>query len=189
MKQNIAGRIAVAPLPVLIVGSYDEAGVPDAMNAAWGGQCGYNEVALNLSSNHKTTENIRKSKAFTVSIGTVATMNVCDYVGMNSGHKGDKLKAAGIASAKSAFVNAPVLEAFPLTLECEAISIKDEFGETRIVGKVVNMLADTTILNAEGHIDYDRLRPISFDSESNSYRELGPVVGKAFHDGAALDKK
>lgn len=188
MKKNISGRTAITPLPVLIIGTYDKEGTPDAMNAAWGGQYGYNEIALNLATGHKTTENIRQTNAFTVSIGTVDTMLICDYVGLVSGHKGDKLKTAGIKSMKSASVNAPVLEVFPLTLECEVVSINNELGETRVVGRIVNMLAEEAILDADGKIDFSKLRPISYDSEKQSYRELGGIVGKAFHDGASLTK-
>ena len=186
MKKNISGRTAVAPVPVLIVGSFDRNGIPDAMNAAWGGQCGYNEIALNLSTNHKTTENIRESKAFTVSIGTAETMLVCDYVGLVSGHKENKIERLGLSYSISKFVNAPVIDLFPLTLECEMISINNELGETRVVGRVVNMLADESILDETGHIDYDNLHPIYYDSEPCSYREIAGIIGKAFHDGAKL---
>lgn len=186
MKKNISGRTAVAPVPVLIVGSYDANGTPDAMNAAWGGQCGYNEIVLNLSTNHKTTENIRLTNAFTVSVGTVDTMLLSDYVGLVSGHKENKLEKLGLTYSKSTFVNAPVIDIFPLTLECEVLTINNELGETRIVGRVVNMQAEENILDENGHIDYDKVRPIYYDSEPRSYREIAGIIGKAFHDGAKL---
>lgn len=188
MKRNISGRTAVAPVPVLIVGSYDANGIPNAMNVAWGGQCGYNEIALNLSTNHKTTENIRLTKAFTVSIGTVDTMLISDYVGLVSGHKENKLEKLGLTYSKSSFVNAPIIDIFPLTLECEVLTINNELGETRIVGRVVNMQADESILNESGNIDYGKLRPIYYDSEPRCYREIAGIIGKAFHDGLDLLK-
>lgn len=187
MKESINSKIVVAPLPVLIIGTYGAEGVPDAMNAAWGVQCGYEELVLHLAGGHKTTANIKLNKAFTVAIGTVDTRVLCDYFGIVSGNKVvDKIAAAGATAVKSANVNAPVIDEFPLTLECEAISIDEVLGDTRVIGRVVNVLADPTILNERGKVDYDKLRPISFDSETNTYREVGGVVGMAFHDGAAL---
>jgi flavin reductase (DIM6/NTAB) family NADH-FMN oxidoreductase RutF len=188
MKRNIQQRTIVTPLPVLIVATYDESGTPNAMNAAWGGQCGYHEVALNLSAGHKTTENIRKNKAFTLSIGTVDTILLCDYFGLVSGRKENKIEKAGVHVEKSKFVNAPVITEFPLTMECEVISINDELGETRIVGRVVNLQAEETLFNESGKLNFSLLRPISYDSETHSYRELGGVIGKAFHDGSQLIK-
>ena len=186
MKHNISDRTAVAPVPVLIIGSYDENGVPDAMNAAWGGQCGYHEVALNLSTGHKTTENIRKTNAFTVSIGTEDTLLISDYVGIVSGHKENKLAKLGLSFSKSQFVNAPVIDIYPLTLECEVISINNELGETRIVGRVINIQADESSIDENGHIDYSKLRPLFYDSETRGYRSGGGLIGKAFHDGSKL---
>lgn len=189
MRKNFQNKTVVTPLPVLIVATYDENGVPDAMNAAWGGQCGYHEVALNLATGHKTTENIRTNKAFTLSIGTVDTMLLCDFFGLVSGHKENKIEKAGVTVIKSEYVNAPVVDAFPLTLECEVISINDEIGETRVVGRVVNMQADESILDEADNVNLDKLRPISYDSETRSYRELGGIIGKAFHDGSKLIKQ
>lgn len=186
MKKNFQNKTVVTPLPVLIIASYDENDIPDAMNAAWGGQCGYHEVALNLATNHKTTENIRKTKAFTLSLGTVDTMTLCDYFGLVSGRKENKIAHAGVTARKSEFVNAPVIEEFPLTMECKVISINDEIGETRVVGRVVNLQVEEELLDENGHVDYNKLRPISYDSETRSYREMGNIIGKAFHDGKEL---
>ncbi len=190
MKENIKSKIVITPLPVLILGTYDADGNPDAMNAAWGTQCGYEELTLLLASNHKTTANMRLNKQFTVAIGTVDTLELCDYFGIVSGNKvHDKVARSGVEFAKSANINAPVFAPFPLTMECEVISIEDFDGDARITARVLNVLADPEILNENGKVDYDKLRPISFDSETNSYRELGAIVGKAFHDGEGILKK
>lgn len=189
MKRNIQNRTIVTPLPVLIVATYDENGIPDAMNAAWGGQCGYHEVALNLSTSHKTADNIRKNKAFTLSIGTKDTMLLCDYFGLVSGRNENKIEKAGVTATKSKFVNAPVIDLFPLTMECEVIAINDELGETRIVGRVINLQAEDNLFDETGHLDYSRLKPISYDSETRSYREMGGIIGKAFHDGNKLNNQ
>lgn len=186
MKRNLENTPVLAPLPVLIVATYDEQGTPNAMNVAWGGQCGYHHVALNLSLNHKTTENLKYSKAFTLSIATVDTLVVSDYFGLVSGRKENKIEKAGIHVTRSEFVDAPVIDEYPLTLECKVIEMHETLGEMHVVGEVVNMQADESILDEQGKVDLGKLRPISYDSVSHSYRVLGDIVGKAFKDGNKL---
>lgn len=188
MKKNFGNTTIIAPLPVLIVATYDANSVPDAMNAAWGGQCGYHHVALNLSKNHKTTENLRQRKAFTLSIANRENLVLSDYFGLISGYKEDKIAKSGVHVTQSAFVDAPVIEEYPLTLECRVVGIEDAFGEVRVVGEVVNMQADEAILNEEGKVDMDKLQPLSFDSSARTYRVLGETVGTAFRDGNLLNR-
>ena len=142
-------------------------------------------MALNLSS-HKTTDNLKLKKAFTVSFATKKTMVISDYFGLESGRDTDKIIKAGVHVIKSTHVDAPMIEEYPLTLECKVIDIQELLGETRIVGEVVNMSADETILDQNGNIDIDKMEPIAFDSTSASYRVLGSIVGNAFKDGAQL---
>lgn len=189
MKKNFGNKTIVAPLPVLIVATYDAEGKPDAMNAAWGCQCAYHHVALNLAKGHKTTENIRLRNAFTLSIANRANLVLSDYFGLVSGYKEDKIARSGVHVTKSEFVDAPVIEEYPLTLECRVVSIEDALGEVRIVGEVINMQADEAILNEQGEVDMDKLQPLSYDSSERSYRVLGETVGKAFKDGNLLKDK
>lgn len=156
------------------------------MNVAWGGQCGYHHVALNLSLNHKTTENLKHTKAFTLSIATVDTLVMSDYFGLVSGRRENKIEKAKVHVSQSGFVNAPVIDEYPLTLECKVIEMQEALGEMHVVGEVVNMLADESILNAQGKVDLGKLRPISYDSSFGSYRVLGDIVGKAFKDGKKI---
>lgn len=186
MKKNLGNKTVLAPLPVLIVATYDEQGMPNAMNVAWGGQCGYRHVALNLSLNHKTTENLKHTKAFTLSIATGDTLVISDYFGLVSGRKENKIEKAGVHVTRSEFVDAPVIDEYPLTLECKVIEMREALGEMHVVGEVVNMQADESILDEQGKVDLGKLRPISYDSASHSYRVLGDIVGKAFKDGNKL---
>lgn len=185
MRKNFGNKLVFAPLPVLVVATYDENGTPNAMNAAWGGQCDYDKVELNLSSTHKTTENIVRTRAFTISFANKENLVASDYFGIVSGHKVDKINHAGMHTHKSDFVDAPVIEEYPLTLECRVDSIENVFGGTRVIGSVVNMQADESILT-DGKIDLGKLQPISFDPAANTYRVIGEEVGKAFSDGKAL---
>lgn len=186
MKRKLGNTPVVAPLPVLIVATYDEQGTPNAMNVAWGGQCGYHHVALNLSPNHKTTENLKHTKAFTLSVATVGTLVLSDYFGLVSGHKGNKLEAAGVHVSRSESVDAPVIDEYPLTLECKVVEMREVLGEMHVVGEVVNVLADESVLDEHGKVDFDKLQPISFGSVSRSYRVLGALKGKAFKSGMDL---
>lgn len=186
MKKNLGNTPVIALLPVLIVATYDEQGTPNAMNVAWGGQCGYHHVALNLSLNHKTTENLKHTEAFTLSIATVDTLLLSDYFGLVSGRKENKIEKAEVHVTRSEFVNAPVIDEYPLTLECKVIEMQEALDEMHVISEVVNMLADESILDAQGKVDFGELQPISFDSVSRSYRVLGEIVGKAFKDGIKL---
>lgn len=186
MKKNFGNKTIVTPLPVLIIATYDAEGNPDAMNAAWGGQCTYHHVELNLAKGHKTTENLRLRKAFTLSIANRSNLVLSDYFGLVSGYKEDKIARSGVHVTKSKFVDAPIIEEYPLTLECRVVSIEDALGEVHIVGEVINMQADEAILNDQGEVDLDKLQPLVYDSSARSYRVVGETVGTAFKDGNQL---
>ncbi len=187
MLKELKTRTIVTPLPVLVVGTYDKDGVPDAMNVAWGGQCWDNEIALNISTNHKTTENMRQTHAFTLHIADVERMELADYFGIVSGHDKDKMARVHATTVRGKMVNAPIIEEFVLAMECEVVSMTDNGdGGTRVVGKVVRTLADDTIIDGDGKVDFTMLKPISYDSEHWTYRPLGESIAKAFSVGKAL---
>ena len=178
-KQSI-----ITPEGVFMIGTYDENGVPNCMNAAWGEQSDYREITLFLAK-HKTTENIKKTGGFTVAFATKDTVVISDYFGIESGNNLNKIEKAGCHEHKAEHVNAPIIEEYPVTLECKCRSWDDETGI--LVGEIVCMHADESVLT-DGKVDLDKLQPIMFDMSNNTYRVIGPVVGKAFHDGLALKK-
>ena len=183
MSLEFAGnKSTIAPEGVFIIGTYDENGVPNAMNAAWGMQSDINEITLMLSK-HKTTENFEKTGAFTVAFGTADTVLISDYFGVETGRKVNKIEKAGCHTHKSAHVNAPIIEEFPLTLECKVKSWDTETGY--VIGEIVASQADERILT-DGKVDLGKLKPIIFDPSFNAYRVVGEVVGKAFSDGLKL---
>lgn len=184
MRKNFGAKTWLYPMPVLIVGTYDENGTPDAMNAAWGGIYDTNQVMVCLADDHKTTENIRKTGAFTVSFATARTVVPCDYVGIVSANKvPDKFEKAGFHAQKSAYVNAPIIRELPMTLECKLV----KFNEDGIcVGEIVNVSADESILDENGVIDAKKLDPIIYDGVTHAYLRLGEKVGRAFSDGKKL---
>lgn len=182
MRKNFGVKSWVYPQPVLMIGTYDENGNPDVMNAAWGGQYDADLVMLSLSA-HKTTDNIKLKGAFTVSFATAKTVVPCDYVGIVSANTDpDKMKKSGFTVTKSENVDAPIINELPLTLECSLV----KFNEDGIViGKIVNVSADESILT-DGNIDSKKLDAVIFDPANAAYIRLGDKVGDAFKDGEQL---
>ncbi len=185
MRKNISAKARIYPLPVLIVAAYDEEGTPCAMNAAWGTTCDAAQVSLYLSAGHKTVKNILKTKAFTVSIGDVKNVVACDFVGVVSGNTlPNKLERTGWRLTKSEFINAPIIEELPLTLECKLVSYDEE--SENCIGEVVNVSVDEGILNGQGKIDLSKFHPIAYATDTHEYYALGEKVGNAFSDGLKL---
>lgn len=185
MRKNFGAKPYTYPQPVFIIGTYDEDGTPDAMNAAWGGISEATELSICLSPEHKTVKNILAKGAFTVSMATAAQVVACDYVGIVSANDvPDKLEKAGFHTTKAEFVDAPVIDELPMALECKLISYDE--ASCRLVGEIVNVSADESVLDENGKIDPDKLRPIIFDPINNAYLKLGEKVGNAFRDGMKL---
>ncbi len=188
MKKSIGNNVIFTPLPVLIIATYDEQGNPNAMNAAWGGQISFHEIELNLSS-HKSTDNIKLKQAFTVSFADKKHLKEVDYFGLVSGRKVvNKIEKAGMHVTKSEFVDAPVIEEFPLTLECEVEKIEPLGHDVHIVAKVVNTLADESILDTDGKVDIDKIEPLVYDPSYRVYRVVAPgILGQAWNIGKELE--
>ncbi len=185
MRKNFGAKPLCFPMPVYIIGTYGADGTPDAMNAAWGGISEEDEISICISPDHKTTENILLQKAFTVSMATADQLVPCDYVGIVSGSKvPDKFARAGFHATRSQFVNAPLIDELPMALECSLVSYDPEV--CRLVGKIVNVSADESVLGENGKVDPQKLRPITYDPMNHRYLVLGEAVGRAFQDGAAL---
>lgn len=185
MRKNFGAKPLCYPQPVFILGTYDADGTPNAMNAAWGGISDDAEISLCISANHKTTENILARRAFTVSMATAGYAAACDYVGIVSGSKvPDKFARAGFHATASEFVDAPLIDELPMAVECALVSYDPE--TCRLVGRIVNVSADESVLGENGKVDPGKLRPITFDPMNNTYLVLGEPVGHAFRDGMAL---
>ena len=182
------------PQPVLIIGTYDKEGKPNAMNAAWGGQWDMHEIIISLGS-HQTTDNLKEddgehqsSGDFTVTFATVDTLVASDYVGIVSGRNTpDKMEKTGWTIEKAPNVNAPVFKEFPMTLECRVKQKIDE-SETGyyLVAEIVNILCDEHYLGEDGNPDVEQMDLITYDPVHHTYIRLGETEGKAFSDGKQL---
>lgn len=185
MRKNFGAKAMCYPMPVYIIATYGADGTPNAMNAAWGGISEETEISICISADHKTTENILARKAFTVSMATAKYMAACDYVGIVSGTKEpDKFAKAGFHASRSEFVDAPLIDELPMAVECRLISYDPE--SCRLVGEIVNVSADESVLGENGKVDVKKLQPLTYDPMNHQYLVLGEAVGQAFHDGLAL---
>lgn len=177
-------------MPVLMVATYDENCKVNVMNAAWGTICNSDRIALFIDEDHKTTQNLLKSKAFTVSIADRAHMDAADFFGIASGNKmTDKFERTGYHAVKSEFVNAPVIEEFPVVMECELAQVISTESFYAIVGKIVNTAADENVLSENGKVDPIKLNALIFDQFQHGYYITGEKVGQAWNAGAGLMQK
>ena len=185
MKKNFGAKTLCYPMPVFIIGTYNADGTPNAMNAAWGGISEEKEISIYVDSGHKTAENLLARGAFTVSMATAQHMAACDYVGLVSGNKEpNKFAKAGFHATRSEFVDAPLIDELPMALECRLLSYDTD--SCRLVGEIVNVCADESVLGENGKVDVKKLQPITYDSMNHQYLVLGEAVGQAFQAGLAL---
>ena len=182
MRKNIKTTEAIFPMPVLMIATYNEDGSVNVMNAAWGTMLERDQVILNLTETHKTVQNIKRTKAFTVSIADSKHVVEADYFGVVSGNNtSNKFEKSGLTSTKSEHVDAPIINEFPICIECEFI----EYGECGVIGKVVNTSVDEAVMNGDT-VDILKVSAIAFDPYTHGYYKVTERVGNAFKDGLQL---
>lgn len=190
MKKSLGVKPYTYPMPVLMISTYNEDGTVDVMNMAWGGVCAMDMVALNIEEDHKTTENIKKRGAFTLSIADLPHMKEADFFGIATGNKmNDKFERSGLTAVKSEKVDAPIVTEFPLTLECKVVECQSQPYGLRVLGQIVDVLADEEVLDERGKVDPKKLNAFIFDQFQNGYYAVGEKVGQAWNAGAGLMKK
>lgn len=185
MKVDFGAKEILFPMPVLMIGTYDENGIPDCMNAAWGSIGDTKQVFICLDPLHKTVKNILAKKEFTVSPGTLKSVIACDYLGIASGNDTpDKIKKAGFTLEKAKNVDAPLFAELPLSLECRLISYDEK--SCHLFGEIVNIVADDSILT-DGKIDIKKLEPITYNPVDHTYHAVNnEAAAKAFNCGLQL---
>ncbi len=189
MKKEFGVQPYLFPMPTYMIGTYNEDGTVDVMMMAWGGICAENMVALNLEADHKTVANLRARGAFTLAVPGADTMEASDFLGIATANKmADKFERSGLHAVKSSRVDAPVIEEYPLTLECTVERMEDEPYGLRVLGRIVNVLADEKVLDENGKIDAGKLNAFLFDQMRFGYYAVGDKVGQAWHSGAGLMK-
>ncbi len=190
MLKDLGSLPASFPMPVLMVGTYNENDTVNVMNVAWGGVCGIDKIALNLAPDRKTLANIQARKAFTVALADAAHIKEADFFGIATGNKmPDKFARSGLSAKKSTHVDAPVIQEFPLTMECRLEEIRECFGEMRVVATIVNVLAEESCLDEKGKVDAGKLNAVMFDQFRMNYYSVGEQIAKAWNAGTDLMKK
>ena len=177
---------ALFPMPVILIATYNEDGTVDVMNAAWGCAYDMNQIQLNISESHRTTKNIRRTGVFTVTVATANHVAEADYVGLVSADKvKDKFERTGLRAHKSELIDAPILDDFPICMECKSIEFQGEYG---VLGEIIRLSVDEEYLDENGKADLEKMRIISYDPFNLGYHVVGEKVGQAFSEGKKLIK-
>ena len=186
MKKEIKTTEAIFPMPVLLISTYNEDGSIDVMNAAWGTMLEHDRVALNLTETHKTVKNIKERKGFVVHIADAKHVVEADFFGIASGNTmKDKFEKSGLTATKSDFVDAPVINEFPIAMECEFIEYQNDETGIGVIGKVLRTSVEEANLSGD-KVDIDSLEAIAFDPYTHGYYKVSGRVGEAFSDGKKL---
>lgn len=186
MKKQIKTTEAIFPMPVLLISTFNEDGSVDVMNAAWGTMLERDHVALNLTETHKTVQNIKARKGFVVHIADAKHVVEADYFGIVSGNKEpDKFAKSGMTFTKSDLVDAPIINEFPIALECEFIEYQNDATGIGVIGKVLRTSVEENLLK-DGKVDIDALEAIAFDPYTHGYYKVGGRIGEAFKDGLKI---
>ena len=189
MKKSLGVRPYLFPMPVLMIATYNEDGSVDVMNMAWGGICAENIVCLNIDEDHKTSANIRRRRAFTISVADAAHLKEADFFGIATGNKmADKFARTGMKAEKSTLVDAPVVTEFPLTLECKVVACRNDAYGFHVYGEILNVLADEAVLDGKGNVDPTKLNAFVFDQFQHGYYAVGEKIGQAWKSGVPLMK-
>ena len=185
MKKSLGVKAELYPKPALVIGSYDQAGKPNMMTAAWIGICNSDPLSIAVSMRPATYSygNVTEMKAFTVNIPSSELAKYVDYAGRFSGKDVDKFKATGLTPVKAEFVNAPYIKEFPIVIECEVTAMHDLGSHRQFIGKVMDVKADEAILNAKGNVDVNLLNPLIY--AGGNYYETGRLIAKV---GESLSK-
>ncbi len=190
MKKDLGLVQAVYPMPVLMVAAYDENGKVNVMNVAWGQICDDDKIILFIGEGKRTWLNIKASRAFTVALADKAHMDAADFFGIASGNKiDDKFERTGYHAVRSDKVNAPIIEEFPVAMECELLEFLHTDYVDGVVGRIVNVKAEEAVLSENGKVDAEKLNALIFDQFRHGYYVTGEKVGMAWNAGAALMKK
>ncbi len=199
MKNSLGPKILGFPAPIFIVGSYDNEGNPNVMNAAAGGTCCLSPPCIYVSLREATYtyHNILNKKAFTVNVPPAEYVKEADYFGIASGKNVNKFEVSGLTPIKSELVDAPYIDEFPVILECKLKETVNLGSHTMFVGEVLDLKAAERVLvditSGSGQklirIDLEKFLPLIFDMSTRNYYKPGEKVGDGFSTGLELFKK
>jgi flavin reductase (DIM6/NTAB) family NADH-FMN oxidoreductase RutF len=188
MKQSLGARTLLYTHPVVVIGTYDRDGRPNAMTASWAGICCSSPpcVGVSLQKPRYTHGNIGEKKAFTVNIPSGDHVREADFFGMVSGKNTDKFAVSGLTPVKAEKVDAPYVAEFPVVLECRLLHTFELGLHTQFVGEILDVKVDESALGPDGRPEMARIRPFIYDSARQEYYGIGRLLGKAFSAGREL---
>lgn len=184
-RKSLGPRTLLYPTPVLLVGTYDAAGQPNIMTAAWGGICCSRPPCIYVSLRAATHTHgaIVAGGCYTVSIPSEGLIREADYAGIVSGRDANKFEALGLTPAPAGHVHAPYVDECPVVLECRLKHTLEVGSHTLFVGEVLDVHVDERALGEDGTPDIDLIRPALFDTGSRKYYGVGDELGEAFSIG------
>ncbi|MBV1821376.1 flavin reductase family protein [Clostridium cochlearium] len=184
-KKNIGGVFALYPTPIGIIGT-EVNGKVNWINIAHLGVVGMDKIMLSMHKSHYSNQGIRENKTASVNLVTKDMIIEADYVGMVSGHKVDKSKVFEYFYGK--LKAAPLIKSAVISMECELVDIYETEEEDNFILKVINTYVDDNVLNANGTIDYSKVKPLLFEMPTKSYLEPGNIIGKCWNEGNKYNK-
>lgn len=180
------------PAPAVVASAYDEKGNADACTLAFATMCSHHPpavmIAINSTLKRKTLKSILHSGEFCLAFGSVEQVCEVDYLGIESGYSEDKLSKIGFTHQRGQKVNAPIINEFKLSLECRVMHIAEVGSHTQITGEIVNVQAESDIVDDNGRIIFEKVNPIAYDDITHSYFSMGEKIGDAFNLGLKFRK-
>ena len=188
MKKSFGAKTLVFPTPVFIVGTYDKTGKANIATVAWGGICCSDPPCLGISLREatQTFHNIVEHKAFTVNIPSEKYIKQADYCGIESGKRVDKFSVTGLTAVRSELVDAPYIKEFPFIVECVLFQTIKLGLHTEFVGAIKDVKVDDEMVDNNGKINVEKIRPISWDPSTHGYFGIGMFLGMGFSVGKTL---
>ncbi|HSG29768.1 MAG TPA: flavin reductase family protein [Candidatus Krumholzibacterium sp.] len=178
-KESLGAHTLILPVPVWIIGSYDSAGTPNVMAASWAGICNSRPacVTISLTETRYSYKNIMERKSFTVNIPSEKYAAESAFFGTVSGRDFNKFEVTGLTAVRSALVDAPYIGEFPLVAECRLIHTYKVGSHVMMVGEILDVKADKSILNENGRPDIDLLKPFIYTPGSGNFVGMGKDLG------------
>lgn len=173
-KKNLGSLLALYPKPMTVVGTEVE-GKVNWLVVGHTGIIGHDRILVSMNKRHHTNQGIRKSKKLSINLVSREMLPEADYVGSVSGATVNKSEVFAYHIGKN---GTPVIDASPLTMECEVVDIYETDGFDNFVCSVANTYAALDVLDAGGNLDYTRLKPVLFTFPGYSYLATGEVIGK-----------
>ena len=180
-KQNIGSVLALYPKPMTVIGTEVD-GKVNWLVVSHTGIIGHDRILVSMSKSHYTNQGIKESKKLSVNLVSRVMLPKADYVGSVSGASMDKSKVFEYHWGEN---GTPVIDASPLAMECDVVDIYETEGFDNFICSIANTYAAPEVLDADGKLDYARLKPVLFEFPTYSYLATGEIIGKCLN----LDKQ